>query len=282
MKKFLFIINMFCVGIAFTVYGMQPEPRDEARLFIRNKRPDAVVVTYQYLKEQFRGANLRRVIYPEEVIWINGLEAITSLKLSPHGVGWQYTDPEVWSLGFLKTEDYAERIKNTMKEKGRNAFGVEMTLSGSSFIPYSVDFKAIDISNIGSSNIGAVIPLDSCKLLGDIFVRAREAFLSKEPKKEPIKPEYILGVPAKPTKSGRDFNLSVDKAQADLIAGWSAAEYITKETGLLEQNEMLNLINTATRALRDGTDYDKFDEYARRLFEKSRRKYSEVRCPIIK
>lgn len=276
MKKFLFIINMLLVSMAFSVYCMEM-PSAEKRLFIRNKRPDAVVITYQYQSSEFQDANLRRVVYPEEVIWIGNPTAILSLKLSPHGALWQYTGPEVWSLGLLKTEDYAPRIKSAVSvpklqdvEMTPEPQGVEMTLSGSELKFYSVGIKPLS-----TSNIGAVIPLDRCKLLGDIFVRAREALAENKE----IRPEYFLGVPAKPAKASRDFDSSVEKAHTDLLSGWKEAEYIPKD-GLFDKEGMLDPINRATIALRIAGEYNKFNEYARKLFERSQRKYSEALCPV--
>ncbi len=270
MNKFIFIVSLFFVGAAFTMYSMEPaEPREGSRLFIRNNRSDAVLVTYGYDREGFRGVALQRVVYPEEVIWIGNPEQIATLKLSAHGEVMQYTSPETLTFGMIPGKDYALEVKGSISGQG----GVEMTISGFIAMRYNVTV------NPSSNNIVSMIPLIRCKWLGDIFTRAKIAF----EKAQDIKPEYILGVPSKPTsgtKAIKDYETSVDEAHSNLQAAWADANY-KSGAGLLDKKKLGELIGLAYSALRlGGQRIADFKKRARTLFEESQESFTKAACEI--
>ncbi len=288
MKKFLFIISLFLVGIGQNLYCMAPaeekraaepiaeervvEPRrgDEpprrierpGRLFIKNNRTDAIRVAYQYGNvPELKDLVLQRVVYPQEVIWIGGPSMITSLKLSPHGDVKQLADPKLLTLGMIPGKDYATEIQSKISRVG----GVEITISGYAYLSYKVDTHEKD-----TIDIARVISLIRCKWLGDIFTRAGEVFDDKKD----IRPEYILGVPPKPSTMNPDYKISVDLAVEDLSSGWEAAKY-GEGAGLISKKKLGELIRAAYRTLRSTgatvqEELAKFVTIARNLFAESK------------
>lgn len=277
MKRLLFFIGFFLMGLPLELHSMELEKGKKAeearkeeprgierpgRLFIRNNRTDATLITYQYDIPEYQNFTLQRVVYPQEVIWIDGPEIITSLKLSPHGAVMGYISAEVLTLGKITGTDYAEQMKSKISLQR----GVEMTLSGPAALPYTVDIKERD-----TIDIVAVIPLKICKWLGDIFRRAGMAFSNRP---QEIKPEYILGVPAKPSSASRDYQISLDMAVEDLISGWRLARY-SEGAGLINKNKLIDLFRSAYVALRfEGKagqeELAKFLAVARALFTQSK------------
>lgn len=299
MRKLFLFLTVSVVALSLQIYGMErvrktleplfkqqpgpqkqeqpsePQKQEQPRLFIKNTRPDAVVVEYTYGSEDYKDKSLVRVAYPQEVIWIGNADDITSFVLSPHGEWRQYfAMPRI----FKDPIDYVSDIKlhlgkggtqMTISQAPTSAFILPTSLA--TFAPYIVRMERLDTSSIKPR-----IPLGICERLDDVFKHAGIAFGNKSkmvpPEQKIIKPEYILGVPPKPTdlKLVTSYNVSLMQARNDLIAGWDEVKAVGPG---LKKEIVIELIRHAYDALRDSSivkeDRPPFPVIALQLFQRS-------------
>ena len=260
----------------FTKLESGPQQQEPRRLFISNNRNDAVVVEYMYQEGKYKNIPLERVVYPQEVIWIGDPEDISRLIISPYGVLKQYiTIPKI----IKGPSGHAPEMKKKIGKGGvamvisqPALFAFLMTSQTATLMPYEVTFDSIS-----SSSIESLLSLGKCDHLGTIFRRAGIALKATVPEEKIIRPEYILGVPPKPTdlRLVTSYKVSLEQARNDLIAGWSEVRSVISG---LKKETVIELIKRAYNVLSAAQKDEEalFSNFASRLFKESAEAASKV------